>query len=93
MSIDNSLHQLEMEQDVFHSFDGTNTNFSIILNLTKEDDVSYNISIDPVTEMVQLMNNTWKVIGNYNTPYNVSIEATLCDRYSKVTNILLLHGQ
>ena len=65
-------------------------NFTVILNWAQEAGVSYNISIDPLTELIPLMNNTWQVIGNYNT---LSIEATLCDNYSKITNILLEYGQ
>jgi hypothetical protein len=69
------------------------TNFTVILNWVQEARVSYSISIDPLTELVPITNNTWKLTGNYNTPYNVSIEATLCDNYSKTTNVSLEYGQ
>ena len=69
------------------------TNFTVILSWAKEAQVSYNISTDPLTELVLMTNNTWKVIGNYNTLYDVSIEATLCDNYSKRTKIFLEYGQ
>ena len=51
--------------------------------------MSYNISVDPITELVPLMHNTWQVVGSYNTLYNVSIEATICEKYSKTTNIII----
>lgn len=71
------------------------SNFTVIFNWIQEDGVHYNITIDPLTELTPLMNmhNKWKVIGNYNTRYNVSIEATLCGMYSKTTNIILEYGQ
>jgi hypothetical protein len=69
------------------------TNFTIILNWVQEARVSYSISIDPLTELVPITNNSWKVTGNYSTPYNVSIEASLCDNYSKTTYIFLEYGQ
>jgi hypothetical protein len=84
------LPKVEMNELAFQL-----ANFTVILNWIQEARVSYNISIDPLTELVAIMNsnNTWKVTaGSYNTPYNVSIEATLCD-YSKITNIFLEYGQ
>ena len=69
------------------------TNFTVTLSWAQEARVSYNVSIDPLVELVPIVNTTWKVIGNYNTMYNVSIEATLCDNYSKRTKIFLEYGQ
>ena len=69
------------------------TNFTVILSWAQEARVSYNVSIDPLTELVPVTNTTWKVTGNYNTLYNVSIEATLCDNYSKITKIFFEYGQ
>ena len=73
------------------------TNFTVTLSWAQEAQVylSYNISIDPLslTELVPMTNTTWKVTGNYDTLYNVSIEATLCDHYSKRTKIFLEYGQ
>ena len=67
------------------------SNFTVILNWTQEDNVHYNITIDPLTDLIPLTNthNKWKVTGNYNTRYNLSVEATLCNMYSKTTNIFL----
>ena len=69
------------------------TNFTVILSWAQEARVSYNISIDPLTELVPVTNTTWKVTGNYNIQYNVSIDATLCDNYSQRTKILIEYGQ
>jgi hypothetical protein len=69
------------------------TNFTVVLNWIQEAQVSYSIGTDPLTELVPITNNSWKVTGNYNTLYNVSIEATLCDNYSKTTSIFLEYGQ
>ena len=69
------------------------TNYTVTLSWTQEARVSYNISIDPLTELVPVTNTTWKVTGNYNTQHNVSIEAILCDNYSKRTEIFLEYGQ
>ena len=89
---ENSFHppKVEMDELTFQS-----TNFTIILSWTQEARVSNNISIDPLTELVPVTNNTmsWKVIGNYNTLYDVRVEATLCDNYSKTTKIFLEYGQ
>ena len=68
-------------------------NFTVTLSWAQEAQVSYNISIDPLTELVSVTNTTWKVTGNYNTLYNMSIEAILCDNYSKRTKIFLEYGQ
>ena len=84
------FYPLNVEQNIHQS---TKFNFTTILNWIEQDGVSYNISVDPLAELVQLMNNTWQVIGNYNMLYNVSIEATLCDMYSKTTNITLEYGK
>ena len=69
------------------------TNFTVTLSWAQEARVSYNVSIDPLTELVPVTNTTWKVTGNYNTLYNVSIDATLCDQYSKRTKIFLEYSQ
>ena len=84
------LFPLEVEQNVY---DFKDTNFTITLNWTQEDGAFYHISIDPITELVPLVMNTWQVIGNYNTVYNVNIVATLCNEYRKTTNIILQYGQ
>jgi hypothetical protein len=87
---ENSFHppKVEMNEYAFQL-----TNFTVILNWTQEAQVSYSISVDPLTELVPITNNTWKVTGNYNTLYDVSIGASLCDNYSKTTNISLEYGQ
>ena len=91
MYIANSvLHPLEVDKTGYR-FDSTNC--TAILNWTQEGGVSYNIGINPITELIYLMNNAWQVIGNYNTMYNVSIVATICKEYSKTTNITLEYGQ
>ena len=80
-------------QNNLYDFEFKDTNFSVTLNWTEQDRVSYSVSVDPSAELVRLMNNVWEIIGNYNTLYNVSIEATLCDMYSKTTNIKLEYGK
>ena len=71
------------------------TNFSTILKLTLEDGVSYNVSVVPFAELVRIRNDTWQLIGNYNTSYNVSIIAELCDdiMYSTLTIDILEYGK
>ena len=66
------------------------TNFAVILELTPEDGVSYNASVVPFAELAHIRINTWQLIGSYNTTYNVSVVARLCETYSTpaIVNIL-----
>ena len=71
------------------------TNFTVSLEWTEENGVSYNVSIIPTAKMVVNRNNIWKllIIGNYNISYNVSVIATLCDEFYSTTTIILEYGE
>ena len=68
-------------------------NFTAILELTPEDDVFYSASVVPFAELVHIENNTWQLIGSYNTSYNVSVVAKLCEVYNTSSIIILEYGK
>ena len=69
------------------------TKFAIVLKLTPDEGVFYNASVVPSTELERISDDTWQLIGSYNTSYNVSVVATLCEKYSTKTITIMEHGK
>ena len=69
------------------------THYTVILEWTAEGNVSYNVSVTPMPEVVFIKDTVRRIIGNYNTSYNVSIVATLCRKRTTASIAILEYGK
>ena len=68
-------------------------NITVIVEWTKVEGVSYNISTVPTVPMIYTGSTSVQLIVSYNTEYSVSLEAaTVCQRVA-VSHIQLFYGE
>ena len=69
------------------------TNFTVFLELTPEDGVSYSANVVPFAELDRIRIDTWQFVGSYNISYNVRVVAKFCDENSTSAIDILEYGK